>query len=326
MGTGITQAAPRHPRNGPLAACSHPRGGTTNQGLCGGVGHTWGVHNTRGRLKNMWGNVRTTGGQQVFGPYRRTARLDRPKPHHTSTIMVPVRCTRGNGAPADGRGHASCGKAPSHPRFCASTLLPTPCGSERDACASGMPFLESRAASPHTSMDHVSGERAGGSWEGAEGPGAATGRGGGEGLLHTRQGKGAATHQTRLGAPPKPPAAPPGIAPVPIGPYGSWEMSPQAVASCGPAWGPGTRPFAQEVPAREKRVGKRVSGSRRRGLVPSWQSTHASHSLPPHPHVRKPIRSASRGRGAPYHGCPALQSAAPPPLPANCQKRGRCWR
>jgi hypothetical protein len=55
MGTGITQAAPRHPRNGPLTTCSHARGGTTKQGLCGGVGRTWGLHNTRGRLKNVWG-------------------------------------------------------------------------------------------------------------------------------------------------------------------------------------------------------------------------------------------------------------------------------
>jgi hypothetical protein len=46
----------------------------------------------------------------------------------------------GNGAPADVRGHVSCGKAPSHPRFCASPLFPAPCGSERGAWASGMPF------------------------------------------------------------------------------------------------------------------------------------------------------------------------------------------
>ena len=106
------------------------------------------------------------------------------------------------------------------------------------------------------------------------------------------------------------------------------------MASCDPTWGPGTRPFAQKVPASEKRVGKRVSGSRRRGLVPPWRSTQANHSLPPHPHVRKPIISASRGRGAPYRGCPALQSTAPPPLPArrpaplpaNCKKRGCSWR
>jgi hypothetical protein len=222
----------------------------------GGAQHSWQAEKRVGKRKDNRGTAgfRAIPSDSEAGPAQAP-----PHIHHDG----PCEVKRGNGALAEVRGHASCGKAPSHPHFCAPTLFPTPCGSERDACASGMTFLEPRPAKTYASMYHASGEGVGGSWEGSEGPGAATGRAGSEG-----QGIGAATHQTRSGAPPKPPVAPPCIAPVPMGPYGSWEASPQAVASCDPAWGPGARPFAAVRPesaCKRKTCGEKGQRQQKRG-------------------------------------------------------------